>query len=415
MRSCFIKLLFIKRFGVVFLALTISACQPSANQPSDEPFVIDDKQVYLHKSHLIAVKNELFQPSFALQGVILPKEERTINAPNDGQLSNLAITLHQSVSKDAPLVDFHPKITSYHPAPSNESKLFADAPSTTEIANNTPNDNDTADTAQKPNTHAKLPPTTLATNDLSTHQPSDDTPSTDNELSNKPTNDSLPTLVASFSYGAPITLRAPISGTISALHVNNGEIVQRGSVICTISDTSRYQFVSVLPLSYKNYLHIGDNVNFTVASTTAVEPTDSTSFAGQIADVSERITADSDTTLAVTVHLLPQSDHPLNKGMSVQGWIDYDDLQVGAVVPSFAIADGVNLATLKTPPHKPPTPMPAHVWIIRQDGTLARTDVKIVAYKPAEQRYLVTGISADSLIVTANLPANADGKRVVVR
>lgn len=350
----------------VFIGGLLGGCQPS-DTPSDHPFVIDGGYVVLHKSHLLAVKTELFAPSFALQGVILPKQEHNVVAPANGKLTHLVVEQNQSVDKEQTLAWFaKQRIT--------QQLQLAPPPSAV------------------PSQDSELAPTKLA--------------------ATEPTNDDSTrewVIVSQESYDTPYAIKSPIVGKISRLYAIAGESVKQDSVLMTITDDSLYQFVSVLPAAFDKHIEVGDHVNF---SLTDDEQTQPASFSGQVAKTALN---EDKTQLSVTVHIIPSENDLLSKGLQVSGWIGYGDLTVGAVVPAAAFADGVNLHALTLPPYKPATPTPAGVWVVRQNGTLTLASVHIVAYKPNQDRYLVTGISGDSLIVSANLPISASGLPVKVR
>lgn len=329
------------------LAWLLLGCQPS-DTPSTAPFVVTEKQVILHKGHLLAVKTELYTPSFALQGLILPKQEHNITLADDGKISKLLVQKNEQVTKGQVLAYFHKKQLT----------------------------------------------TTLVTDDNPDGEQEGGVP--------------IVRLTSHISYGSAQPITAPIGGKISQLYDGQG-VFGQGNVLMTISDDSLYHFVSVLPARFDKYIEVGDHVNF---SLTDDEQTQQFDFAGQVA---KTVLNDDKSQLLVTVHIIPDGNTPLTKGLRASGWITYGDLSVGAVVPTDAFADGVNLHALTRPPYKPATPTPAHVWVVRQDGTLSLVPVHIVAYKPLEARYLVTGISDDSLIVSANLPTKAQGMAVKVR
>lgn len=216
----------------------------------------------------------------------------------------------------------------------------------------------------------------------------------------------------------PIVVYAPFSGTVSSLHAKAGMAIQKDSLLLSLDDNRVFEFVSFLPKAYEAYLTVGQTVNFAIQSTQIAQDrlqeltqAQTQSFAGQVID----ITPTQDQKLAVKVHIVANDDTPLQKGQQVAGHIDYGDLTQGVIVPDFAIADGTSFLHLKNPPHKPPTPLNAHIWVIRQDGKLKRTPVKIIEYDPNLQRYLVAGLSQDSLLTSANLPNHADGFLVKIR
>lgn len=351
------------------LVALLAGCQPSDGD-SSAPFAVGDQFVTLHKGHLLAVKTELYTPSFALQGVILPKQEHNVTAKTDGKLSALLVEQNAQVTKGQVLGYFRQK---------QLNTVWVAA-----------SDDDTDDTNQTQSDNKDIA--------KNTNQTVNETADSDEEQRLY--------AVTQTTYAIAEPIYAPISGTVTQLH--RQENFGQDNVIMTISDQSLYHFVSVLPAAFDKYIEVGDHVNFSLTDDKQTQQFD---FAGQVAKTA---LSDDKARLSVTVHIIPDDSTPLTKGLQASGWITYGDLSVGAVVPAAAFADGVNLHALTRPPYKPATPTPAHVWVVRQDGTLSLAPVRIVAYKPAEGRYLVTGISDDSLIVSANLPKSAQGMVVKV-
>lgn len=368
-KSCFI------------ITLLLLGCQaPDDNKPSNIPFLIEKDTVVLHKTHIISVKTELYQPSFELHGIILPKNQTDIIAPQDGIVSNILVKKEQSITKNTPVLTLIPPA----PAPKIEEEI-------PESDNNTPIDPENASDSNNSDTILYN-----ENNDKAIKNQEYD------EISNNVT---------------PFSIIAPINGTLKEMYIEVGSHVKEGSTLMTIYDESMYHFVSTLPKSYEKHLRIGQGVQFTlkdkqIPHTRLEKLTGYTkqSFAGQVASLSPQ-----DDKLSVMVHVLPSAEITLFQGLQVGGRINYGDLDVGVLVPSHAITDGTSLKELHLPPHKPATPLSAKIWVIRQDGTLSLAPVHVVAYKPETNRYLVSGISQDSLIATANLPDSAHGKKVVVR
>lgn len=311
-------------FASLFVVL-LFGCQPvSSDSPSNIPFAITDKTVILDKTHVMGVKTTLYQPSFELQGVILPINKTNLISPTDGMAILVADMSQKHVFEGDALFTVTPAFFEEYTAP-------------------------------------------------------------------------------------PVSVTAPFNGRLDTLYTTHNS-VSHGDTLATFIDDSVYQFVSLLPNEYLPYLSVGQSVNFSPKGSQAIaDNATAKSFAGQVAHI-----AQENGNLSVTVQI-PPSTTQLAMGQTVGGWIDYGQLDVGVVVPDYAIADGVNLAALTTPPYKPAAPLPAHIWIIKQDGTLALTDIHIVKYQPDTEQYLVTGMSQDALIVTANLPKKADGMAVKIR
>ena len=135
-------------------------------------------------------------------------------------------------------------------------------------------------------------------------------------------------------------------------------------------------------------------------------------FSGQVS----KLTATSQPKkLLVYVNVIDNeaSRDKLLPDMKVTGRVNYGQIDVGTIVPKRALHD-VDLTELQTSPYKPLSPLTANVWIIGQDQRLTRQPIEVVEYDPITKQYLIAGISNDSLICLADLPADAKGKKVNV-
>lgn len=344
-----------KKYCIIITLLLLGCQPPDDNLPSNNPFSIEGSTVVLHKSHIISVKTELYQPSFELQGIILPKTQKNLVASSDGVVAKVSVSKNSWVKKDKPLLTIRPSIPIME---DNKNTQKETIDNNIDTKNTTPNSDNTSAAPDK-----------------------SDTPT-------------LPDIV----------INAPLSGVVKEIYTKEGSDVKQGTSLLVIHDESSFFVTSTLPLDYQKHLNIGQNVQFTLKKHPKQQ-----GFSGQIAKLTPK-----DGKLTVLIQILPNPDNRPQQGMQVGGRIDYGDLEVGVLVPKHAIYDGISLNELDAPPHKPATPMPAHIWVIRQDATLSLSPVHIVAYQPDTQRYLVSGISQDSLIVTAKLPKTAHGKSVVI-
>ncbi|MDO4426576.1 MAG: biotin/lipoyl-containing protein [Moraxella sp.] len=335
----------------------LTACQPqNSNTPSDAHFTLTRDAVTLDKSHIIGVQTSLYQPSFELLGVVLPKEQANIIAPTSGTLMRVFAKENISVKKGDTLALLRPI------------------------------------------------------------QDADNTKKT-------------------------LTIKAPFHGKIKKIHTKENAYITLNAVLLSLESDDAFSFVGSLPTVFSDQLRIGQSVNFSIKksrqdsensstpepnnpkdakplsltqSAAQTVPTKAAStLTGQIADIKPHPTTPNHS--LVTVHMLPESNHALSGGVSLGGRVNYGDLSVGTLVPRHAIKDAADLELLKKPPYTPAFPLPAKVWVIGQDARLALKEVEVVAYKPANDRYLVSGVSQDSLIATAELPFSADGYAVRVR
>lgn len=441
--------LFLLPIGLSTVSL-LTACRPSNDGiASNESFVINGDTVILPKSHVISIKTELYQPSFGLQGVILPKQEQNLTAPFDGKIASLSVQQGTTLALGDIVLSIRPKL------PPLSSPATDDNDNTVTYANDDKADSDKLDgkklNSDKNTGNNSNQSSTDLDNHLNTNSNNDtvnndiinddtlnnhltDNHLTDNHLTGNDLTDNTP----QHRYGEQVAIVAPMAGTVDLLYTQIYNTVNKGDTLAHLSDDSEFYFISLLPKNYENYLTIGQTVNFTLSNPTirlnksstetatskqatqkqAIPNQDAQRFSGQVANISPSPNSRNGTEqIAVTVQILPNnlSNNTLSKGLQVGGRINYGSLTLGAVVPAVAIADGTSLLELQKPPYQPLTPLPANIWIIGQDGTLSLSPIDIIAYQPDTQRYLVSGISGDSLLVSANLPANADGKKVVLQ
>ncbi|MDO4897459.1 MAG: HlyD family efflux transporter periplasmic adaptor subunit [Moraxella sp.] len=331
--------------------------------PSDNAKIqISDHTVILTKAHLTSVRPELYQPSFRLEGVIVPTTSVTVTLPTDGSLSHLNVRLGDKVTQNAPVAHI------IEPVP--EPILVAD------------------DSLDKTDTD-----TNSLTDDDASNTPND-------EFANEPPSAKI------------VAINAPILGNIQEIFIHDPKkVYPKGTPLMVISDTKQLKFISLLPKKYGEYLSVGKAVNFNTHLGQA--------FVGQIAKIEPDVAKLG--TIKVHVHISPDEAKKakLMTGDWVSGHIDYDQMNVGALVPNFAIfADNndnlqpMDLSALDKPPHKPTTPIRAYLWLILQDETIRLTATEIIEYRPDSGQYLVASVPPEALICLARLPKDASGKKV---
>lgn len=206
--------------------------------------------------------------------------------------------------------------------------------------------------------------------------------------------------------GTPTPLTAPHAGVISEVMDGGGK---ENAPLFYLSDESKYQFVSRLPSYLKPHIQIGNSVELTIEGNT---------FGGQVTNAT--IDHTSFEYLDVQVQIPPKKDNlqALRTGQLVKGVIEYGQIEVGALLPDYAImGDDLNpldLSALYVPPHKPSAPITASAWVVKQNAHLQLAPIHVIEYQPTTRRFLVSGITDDSLIVLTTLPKNADGRQVVI-
>lgn len=367
------------RLMLVIFGLLLSACEPPAVQITDlESFdnqdkrdglvhgtlkvlppseadnaqiTLSDSTVILTKSHVLGIKSELYQPSFRLEGVISPIEQIDVLLPDTASLQSLYVNIGDVVEVGDKLALFY-------------QNTFVDKP-------------------------------TLASDN-------------DNLDDNEPRPPKLAQTLSTIEQ-QPLIITATTKGRISTIYPQNREqTYPKGSRLLTISDERELKFISLLPHDFKEHLRVGDAVNFSA--------TGNKKFSGQI----EKISPDLLITNALDVHVVIKPSEiqkaNLTLGETVSGYVEYGQKSVGVLVPAFAIFDDklnpMNLSELQHPPFKPATPIHAQLWTIKQDERLHLTPIQVIEYRPQSDHYLITGVSLTGLVVLADLPKEAQGKRV---
>ena len=329
----------------------------------DAKIIINDHTVVLTKSHLSDVHTELYQPSFRLEGVIAPITTHTIYLPDDSSLYSLSVRLGDKVTQNTTVAHI--------------------ATLTSQINQS----------SQESNT-----PTNKAINTSLNHEM---------PLFNEEQVDDNPTIKV---MSAKITaINAPILGNIQEIFIHDTKnIYPKGTALMVISDEKRLKFISLLPKRYQEYLGVGKAVNFNTRA--------GQDFVGQIAKIQH--TQQEPDTLEAHVHISPDEAKKVNLkiGEKVSGHINYGQMSVGALVPSFAIFDDnldyMDLSTLNDPPHMPATPIHANLWLVGQDETIRLHATEVIEYRPASGQYLVASIPPEKLICLARLPKETSGKQV---
>lgn len=334
--------------------------------PSDDAKIqISDHTVILTKAHLTSVRPELYQPSFRLEGVIVPATSVTVTLPTDGSLYHLHVRLGDKVTQNAPVAHLIEPIPEPILDPTDDDLDKSD----TDHDTSSLTDDDTSDTLNNDELADETPPAKI------------------------------------------VAINAPILGNVQEIFIHDPKkVYPKGTPFMVIGDNKRLKFISLLPKKYGEYLGVGKAVNFNTHLGQA--------FVGQIAKIEPDVAKLG--TIKVHVHISPDEAKKakLMTGDWVSGHIDYDQMNVGALVPNFAIFDDnndnlqpMNLSALDKPPHKPTTPIRAYLWLILQDETIRLTATEIIEYRPDSGQYLVASIPPEALICLARLPKDASGKK----
>lgn len=215
-------------------------------------------------------------------------------------------------------------------------------------------------------------------------------------------------------YG-DMTITAPMSGVIASRSIEAGQAVSAGQTLMEIIDPSQLEFAANVPSEAQGQVAIGQSVPFTVNN-------NNTKFVGQVSRIAPQVDA-STRQMLIYVKVNPsENTDQLRAGMFATGTIDYGQIQVGILVPSNAVmlddnAKSDGKATSATTNIKPTNAnnQKGYVWLINQEQRFVRQPVEIIKRYNDTNQYLISGVNMGSLVVLVPLPADAVGKKAVVK
>lgn len=380
---------------MIILIFSLSACQPvpdakltdlstfddkkqrdglihgnvAISPPTEEDnakITIDGDNITLAKAHVMSVKSERYQPAFRLEGVIIPHRQTTITLPKNGKLDHMNVDVGSTIKAGDVVARFY----------QTADTLLSQQPK---------NKRDNVEVRE--NTLTQDSPTAHDANDTNEPLLASDTP------------------VANSLF----EVRSPMSGKVEAIFTTDkNEFYTKTTPILVVSDAQIIKFISPLPEEFADYLAVGDGVNF--------DTEDGRVFSGQIEKILPNPKVSGMMDIHVTIKPEQAKKARLKLGERVGGYVHYGQIEVGVLVPAFAIFDDnlnpMDLSELSKPPYKPATPKPAFLWTVGQNERLTLSDIAVIEYYPESDRYLIAGIRLDGLIVLADLPKHADGRRV---
>ena len=407
-----------KYSAVVMTVLSISACQPPSStdtqlppEESDQassPLSISADTVSMTSDYILSTKPSRYQPSLGLQGTITPDKQSRFVTTRDVIVQKVLVKKGQWLEKGAPLVILKQQSSANTAAPSkvsddNSERLSVNQAN--EAASKQVNDDkeDTASDTDTTNTEGGRNET--ATNALENNDDIENRSPTKTPAESSDTDAIVDHTEPTAGGEPPIVVYASFSGRIDALYVDALQQVAAGKPLLLLSNDDNLRFIATVPSRAESQLSVGQTVNFLTKELAKT-------FTGQISKLSKDAQSD-DLKVYVSVVKNEASRSNLKPGMPVTGRVDYGQIAVGNIVPKQALHD-VDLSSLQSPPYQPLTPLTAHVWIIEQNQRLTRQSVEVIEYDPSTGKYLIAGISNDSLICLADLPIDAVGKKVVV-
>ncbi len=400
-------------FVIAGLMLHLTACQPMpdakltdlpsfddesqrdglihGNTAIQPPTEADNAKISIHgdnvtlaKAHVMSVKSARYQPAFRLEGVIIPHKQLTLTLPKEGKLDHLNVKVGSTVKSGDVVAKFYQEVIATQSEPPQNNTAQTDA-------------------EQNLKEQDKIATTSPAQDQPITSLPSEPTASHDTGI-----NTSTPPLTTLMTKNT-FELKSPLSGKVEAIFTTDkDETYAHTTPVMVIFDEKQIKFISPLPADFADYLAVGDGVNF--------DTEDGRVFGGQIEKIlpNPKVTGMMDIHVAITPEQAKKAE--LQLGERVGGYVNYGQIDVGVLVPAFAIFDDkldpMDLSDLTVPPHKPATPRPAFLWTVGQNERLALSEIVIIEYHPQSNLYLIAGIGLDGLIVLADLPKHVHGARV---
>lgn len=414
-------------FALAALAILMSACNPmpdakltdldsfddknerdglvhgntAARPPTDADnakITIDGDNITLAKAHVMPIKSQRYQPAFRLEGVIIPHEQMTITLPQEGSLDRMLIKAGNTVKAGDIVGRFYQETITFADNPDNSSNDSLD--------DNKSNEDTIADDTDKPtdNTNTAKQNTNKTENTQTSEKSKNQSKNTDNETDNETPTDPTPIITK-----IPFDVKSPMTGKIEAIFVTDKDTTYpKDTPVLVVFDERFVKFISPLPAEFADYLAVGDGVTF--------DTEDGRSFGGQIKGIVPNAKVHGMMDIHVAIKPEQAKKAKLTLDERVGGYVNYEQIEIGVLVPSFAIFDDtlspMDLSDLTKPPYRPATPRPAWLWTVGQDERLALSKIVVIEYQPESDQYLIAGIGLDGLVVLADLPKQAHGGRV---
>ena len=188
------------------------------------------------------------------------------------------------------------------------------------------------------------------------------------------------------------TIRAPISGIVSARNVDPGQTVGAGTTVATIVDLSEMEARVLAPLSAASALAVGKVAELSVEG-----------IAGRLfeAEISRMNPVAVEGTRSIPIYItVPNADRSLKGGMFAQGELVLTSTQPVLSVATRAVHDDAGAKYVYT----------------LHEGKIARTPVALgAALEGSAYVEVRDGLSAGDRVIVANLGQLKPGATAVVR
>lgn len=392
----------------MFLAMitTMAVVGCDSNSTPEAEVQVFENEVKVDSSLIHTSTPERYQPSYNLEGALIPVNNVDVTTPYPIVSASIAVKEGDKVKQGQVLAEIETEIS--------ESKLPFISNKFLEVyvngvqvsASKSPTSSSTSDTSSKQ--EDSLVPVTLVLK---------------SPISGSITKISHPT--ETDEYGS-VAQDAQDSSSNEAEDGNDhkaqdnkeienkeGEETQKpesdqvgpSSLVITVANPQKLQLIGKLPLSTQSQLSVGKPVYFTVHDLQK-------EFTGQISNISPDPESD---TLMVHAPLVAgeNSKALLKPGMQASMSIEYGQIELGVRLPRSAIHEAnVEELTKKRP--RPNSPIKGYVWVVDQAQKLVYTPIEVVQYFADSDQFLVSGISNESLVCLADLPKDSDGKTLSV-
>lgn len=418
----FLKKLFCKKMVVVSVTslLALTACEKATTAKTDttkknetttttteKTQTLAKDEIQLLASDVLTTKTERYQPNTTITGTLQVANQTKVQAVVNSQANQILVKVGDKVKKGQPLVTLNLEDSKNKLAQAQSDVIAAQAQ---------------ANVAQSLASRNKVLLDKGFVAEIEYERSLADAKAQQQAVNAK----QAQLNIVKKMYG-DMTITAPMSGVIASRSIEAGQAVSAGQTLMEIIDPSQLEFAANVPSEAQGQVAIGQSVPFTVNN-------NNTKFVGQVSRIAPQVdTSTRQMLIYVKVNPSENTDQ-LRAGMFATGTIDYGQIQVGILVPSNAVmlddnaksnaksdaksnAKSDDKATSATTNIKPTNAnnQKGYVWLINQEQRFVRQPVEIIKRYNDTNQYLISGVNMGSLVVLVPLPADAVGKKAVVK
>lgn len=410
----FLKKLFCKKMVVVSVTslLALTACEKATTAKTDttkknetttttteKTQTLAKDEIQLLASDVLTTKTERYQPNTTVTGTLEVANQTKVQAVVNSQANQILVKVGDKVKKGQPLVTLNLEDSKNKLAQAQSDVIAAQAQ---------------ANVAQSLASRNKVLLDKGFVAEIEYERSLADAKAQQQAVNAK----QAQLNIVKKMYG-DMTITAPMSGVIASRSIEAGQAVSAGQTLMEIIDPSQLEFAANVPSEAQGQVAIGQSVPFTVNN-------NNTKFVGQVSRIAPQVDA-STRQMLIYVKVNPsENTDQLRAGMFATGTIDYGQIQVGILVPSNAVmlddnaksdAKSDGKATSATTNIKPTNAnnQKGYVWLINQEQRFVRQPVEIIKRYDDTNQYLISGVNMGSLVVLVPLPADAVGKKAVIK